>query len=682
MRNATKVVLESIQVSRHLVQLGIRPLDRLASKGAKAAEELGLWALKLPPVEEALGRQRKQQILDGYYQAKDLVGKSLASVSHQSWMSALQSGAKGATTLLHKAGFQTRVVGPFDAHWNTLKVLKDLRSAAGQAAARGKGPATLQLTPKRFVQFMREGERMKQKVLQRDPVEDYVDWMLANGSLRSLGPVFFEKKLYRDVVRIICFAFDRALTEVNGATIWGHVLRVKALREFSEHLAKVPRQPTAVGIQQVEAFVDRMLKSKDLEAPPILDGVQRQLLVNCSLMILQLLEDLSSERHLQVFILGHSLHLRLEQLPMERVLQEVAEMENLEQRFSVNDQAINELVDALLEEPEVQAILVPDLVEAEVYRYALHRILCIAQFMLSQLQIRLFGTQVRLGLFADHSQAPGADKKAEDGLPLIAVREKEVQSVLARIEDEQLRIERELGLRRGDVHLRRSSLDGPALMTHVDLGETEDVHEFTTMAAQDRLSRSLAIQRNVSVPIEIAFQMVSDVNAYPQWMPFCTSAFVTSKEEAEGPGGSPRSAKLKCDVGFGLDTGTALGAVGDTIKYQVSLLPPTSDTAAITQVYHQEPGDVRRVARVVADTVDGFRYGRRLVYDWRFIEFARGHTDVRLDMFFQARNFFFLPIWDSMQASITSVMMREFQKRAVQLQRSRTSPPSGDRRHR
>ena len=69
----------------------------VARQGAKAAEELGLWALKLPPVEvtqmqlqvsdhrgatggwgyelmcftlqEALGRQRKQQILDGYYQA-------------------------------------------------------------------------------------------------------------------------------------------------------------------------------------------------------------------------------------------------------------------------------------------------------------------------------------------------------------------------------------------------------------------------------------------------------------------------------------------------------------------------------------------------------------------------------------------------------------------------------------
>ena len=277
-------------------------------------------------------------------------------------------------------------------------------------------------------------------------------------------------------------------------------------------------------------------------------------------------------------------------------------------------QAVNELVDALIEEPEVQAVLVPDLVEAEVYRYALHRILCIAQFMLSQLQIRLFGTQVRLGLFADHSQGPGAaNKAAEDGLPLIAVREKDVQSVLARIEDEQHRIERELGLRRGDLQLRRSSLDGPS-MPYVDLDDEQGVHEFTTMAAQDRLSRSLAIQRNVSVPMEIVYQMVSDVNAYPQWMPFCTSAVASSKEEADGPGSS-RSAKLKCDVGFGLDTGTALGAVGDTIKYQVSLLPPTSDPAAIAQVLHQKPGDVRRVARVVADTVDGFRYGKRLVYD-------------------------------------------------------------------
>ena len=60
-----------------------------------------------------------------------------------------------------------------------------------------------------------------------------------------------------------------------------------------------------------------------------------------------------------------------------------------------------------------------------------------------------------------------------------------------------------------------------------------------------------------------------------------------------------------------------------------------------------------------------------LAEDWRFIEFASGHTDVRLVMYFQAcassaatskehafgsrnwkaRNFFFLPLWDTMQAS-------------------------------
>merc|ERR1712032_1428678 len=74
-----------------------------------------------------------------------------------------------------------------------------------------------------------------------------------------------------------------------------------------------------------------------------------------------------------------------------------------------------------------------------------------------------------------------------------------------------------------------------------------------------------------------------------------------------------------------------------------------------------------RKSRVVADAMDGFRYGKRLVYDWRFEEVGPGETDVRLDMFFQARNVFFLPLWDSMQATITSVMMKKFIERAAVL---------------
>merc|ERR1712232_805546 len=74
-----------------------------------------------------------------------------------------------------------------------------------------------------------------------------------------------------------------------------------------------------------------------------------------------------------------------------------------------------------------------------------------------------------------------------------------------------------------------------------------------------------------------------------------------------------------------------------------------------------------------ADTADGFAYGKRLVYDWRFAELNDNETDVRLDMFFQAKNMFSLPLWDSMQATITAVMMKKFAERAAVLSASKAS---------
>merc|ERR1712048_105560 len=101
------------------------------------------------------------------------------------------------------------------------------------------------------------------------------------------------------------------------------------------------------------------------------------------------------------------------------------------------------------------------------------------------------------------------------------------------------------------------------------------------------------------------------------------------------------------------------GTVGDKVRYQVMLRPPAVPAEGETEL---------RTARVVADTTElGFRYGKRLVYDWRFTEVADGGTDVSLDMFFQAKNVFFLPLWDSMQATITGVMMKKFIERAATL---------------
>jgi hypothetical protein len=263
MKNATKVFLESIQVGRHVARMGARPIEKAAVQLISTSEEGVKWVLKRPVVEDAIGQHRAKHVWESYSQARDVLGESLASVSHQSFMQALQSGSQVATKAMHRLGFEGRVIGPFDEHWTISNVIKDLRTAADERPLDADGH--LRLTPKRFVQFMREAERKKKRSLSRDPIEAYVDRLLNSGSLSGLGPVLFEKKLYKDLAGIVCFAFDQALVQANGAHLWGHELQIKRRRSTQvDAEAFLSPAPSAVSTEQVEAVVDQMLMSESL----------------------------------------------------------------------------------------------------------------------------------------------------------------------------------------------------------------------------------------------------------------------------------------------------------------------------------------------------------------------------------------------------------------------------------
>lgn len=644
----SKVLLETVQVVRAVSSIGLKPVEKVAAASVQAGEDLAVWGLKLHPVQEVLGRDRTAAALDQYFQAKELALGSLQGMRRQSWISGMQTMAEYGTTAMRQMGTDGRVVGPSDPHWNTQKVIRDLRAAEVARATKANSSGRMQLTPRRFVFFMREAERKRATSRRRDPVEQYVEWMLHNGHLSSMGPRFLEKKLYMDVARIICYAFDRGLKDVNGTNVWGHALQVRVSMEAAEDARHRSNIRSAIGTEQVESLVDRMLMSGDLEVPPQFDGMQKQLLMNCTFMLLQLIEDLTSSDHLSVTVLGHALRVSLETLPLNEVLNEdgIGMDEDGSHSFNISSAAVDELVDALIEEPEVQLVLVPDIFEAEVYRYALHRMICIAEFVLSHLRINLFGNEIRMQLVAseasDHSKRSAEpDDKA---ITEVHVQQEDLDDLLQKLEDERQRIDHELR-RRFSVEADAYGSQDP-LEEKVDFAPDADgVHPFQTMAAQDQLARCLVVHKTVEVSIENAFSMVADINQYPRWMPFCTDARVVSAEDDR---------RSTCEVGFGLETGTMLGAVGDTITYHVTSSTPAS----------AEGGDGLRTARVIADTPEGFRYGKRLVYDWRFTEVAKGETDVKLDMFFQAGSVWFLPLWDSMQATIMGAMMQKFTERA------------------
>jgi len=222
---------------------------------------------------------------------------------------------------------------------------------------------------------------------------------------------------------------------------------------------------------------------------------------------------------------------------------------------------------------------------------------------------------------------------------------KDLQLLLARIEAERQHIRRELQMRQGkeEKGWRRSSLHLPTM------GETDEgsVHEFQKMAALDQLSRCMAVQRLVPVSIETAYETVAAIADYPKWMPLVSSTQITNEDE-DGH-------NISCRMAFGPRTGTLLDLMESHIAYRVRLLPPH---------VIGEDDLAPREARIVSRTVEEFSYGKRLIFDWRLVETVPGETDVRVDVFFQAKNGLYLPFWDSLQAAVSNLMLRKFQERA------------------
>lgn len=170
----------------------------------------------------------------------------------------------------------------------------------------------------------------------------------------------------------------------------------------------------------------------------------------------------------------------------------------------------------------------------------------------------------------------------------------------------------------------------------------------------------------VETDVEVPLGMIAELETYPLWMPWCTdgglrekvdrSDGIKSHVDRAGPDGEYNSGYAT----FGFETGTFLGTVGDEVAYRVGIQRP-------------RPAPRGHEGRVIADAVNGFAYGERLVYDWRFRQITPTRTAVQLDMYFQASGVLYLPIWDSMKDMVMNNMLHAFMKRAEALQAERNA---------
>lgn len=85
--------------------------------------------------------------------------------------------------------------------------------------------------------------------------------------------------------------------------------------------------------------------------------MERAVFTNCLIVIFQIVEDLTSARRLEVGLLGHNVRFKLEPQPL-KLVREMAERPI--QRCDINTEAVDEMVEELLQDPDVNLYWVPD----------------------------------------------------------------------------------------------------------------------------------------------------------------------------------------------------------------------------------------------------------------------------------------------------------------------------------
>lgn len=658
----------------------------------EVCKQVGAALARAPQLAAALPAPLPPETL---HATMDKVGRWVRSAGDAALGVSAQGGVDAANDIMGALGIQVRIIRAAapegQAHVRVT-------AAAGQAQSNTEAPAR-RTTPREFVSFMRASRRegnMK-------GLGSYVDRLVADGRLRPMPALSqsLQRKLYVDIARLLVFIFQRSLLQLDGSSIWGHKLRVSSTAAFEGQRygksavaiekARRRRQGRASSEQQLGLVVEEMLSSQALHMPLVPRRVQKRLYVNCMAVVFELVDDLLSGDGEEIMCMGHRIRFRLE--PQSQDLLARLSEDLPVAHCTIDEAVLSELVDELLADSSTNLAWVPDLIESQVYKAALRLLIRSAEHVIGRLHLNVLGREVRFSILS-HMEAKAAQSKlerfdsgeamlyTEEDQPLRIVSTTELQE---RLKDstEQLRILgaiQELGSASFDL-----TADTPMLRSEApkatsaaaaaggSLGEAvggasmagtseevdaggESVHEFQRLAYALKLARSLSIKCEVEAPVSIAYMMIADITTYPTWMPWCTSG------KEIGDRGNAR--EFDGEVGFGFETGTFLGTVGDTVGYRLSVEPPQEDDAGAQR---------KPTARVVADAVNGFAYGERLVYDWRFQRLSPTRTKVDLDMLFQARSVLYMPLWDSMQKMVITKMLQSFEKRAEHLSREQAA---------
>eukprot|EP00397_Hematodinium_sp_SG-2012_P020003 GEMP01020585.1.p1 GENE.GEMP01020585.1~~GEMP01020585.1.p1 ORF type:complete len:707 (-),score=162.86 GEMP01020585.1:465-2585(-) len=658
MLKAATLLTETLNVGKVVAKVAAKPVSDTANLAMKSTQHVTRAIIQSPTAEYLLGVHHKDAATNldfVQHSAKEFI----SGVSNMSADQVGQDVVSGLNAVLKTVEAPVKLISYGEADYTRVRVIEKLKKIVHEDAN------AMEISPRDFIRFMRLSTGVSH---QTQILQTFVDDMFNDGRLRSnpLIPRSFEKKLYVDVAKVMFYSIHRSLMQVTGTKLWGHELMVTESPRPSCANAALPQ--TKLQHESLEAAVDVLI---DSTKPTLPRPVAKVLYTNVGMVIFQLLESVMSSERVAMEILGHKLVWTFEPLDKKDIFRQLSAKR---EKVEINEAAITEMVDELLDDAEINFLLVPDVIEAALYRHVFRMIIRICEEILSRLKINVFGMDVQLSIVnasmqcavkhADIEQepdkAPGSLYREAD----VRVSLTELQTQLKEVAEEHRALENlvnEISLKTG----RPSKAPVHGAVSKLSQPESLDTHDFHQLAQQEKLARSLRMTEVINVDISVPYSMIGDFESYDKWMPLVTKGKIVSKGEVERIGPNRLRRHIKARVGFGINTKSFLGIIGDEVFYNAQLESPST----------LEDGTV--VARVYADApAGGFKFGDRLVYDWTFRmrpteEGQQPQTEVQLDLFFQAKHVLYLPLWDSLQSVIIADMMSSFERRAAVLQAER-----------
>merc|ERR1719277_891346 len=158
-----------------------------------------------------------------------------------------------------------------------------------------------------------------------------------------------------------------------------------------------------------------MFQNRAVHMPFVPRAAQKNLYVNCIMVVSQIVDDLLGGEGEEVICMGHRIRFELEpQIQSSNMKRLVEGLPMRTQLCTINEEVLDELVDELLADASTNIVWIPDVFESQLYKGVLRLLLRVAEHAISRLRLNVLGREVHMSILSSFEASEAKKMRSRD----------------------------------------------------------------------------------------------------------------------------------------------------------------------------------------------------------------------------------------------------------------------------